>query len=160
MNRREFLQASAAGLTPIILGSKSVSAEELAKTLPNKNPINKKAGRPNVVVIVSDDHRWDVMSCMGNPYIKTPNLDRLANEGIVFNNAFACSGVCSPSRGSILGQRLGHGHCPDHSHPRLLPQPHLGVLRSRLQLVDQREDLLKLGHQSACGVICPHDCSA
>lgn len=58
--------------------------------------------RPNVVVICSDDHRADLMSCRGHPHIPTPHLDRLANEGAVFENAFATTGVCSPSRGGIL----------------------------------------------------------
>lgn len=64
--------------------------------------------RPNVVVIVSDDHRWDLMSCQEHPIVKTPNLDRLASEGVMFRNAFATSGVCSPSRGSILTGKYAH----------------------------------------------------
>ncbi len=66
------------------------------------------ANRPNVVVIVSDDHRADLMGCMGHPIIKTPNMDRLASEGLLFENAFATSGVCSPSRGSILTGKYSH----------------------------------------------------
>ncbi|QHI69794.1 sulfatase-like hydrolase/transferase [Tichowtungia aerotolerans] len=57
--------------------------------------------RPNVVFILSDDHRYDLMSFMGNPYIKTPNIDRLAGDGIVFQNAFCASPLCTPSRASF-----------------------------------------------------------
>ncbi len=57
--------------------------------------------RPNVVFILSDDHRHDLMGFMGNPYIKTPNLDRLAGEGAVFQNAFCASPLCTPSRASF-----------------------------------------------------------
>jgi arylsulfatase A-like enzyme len=64
--------------------------------------------RPNIVVVVSDDHRWNLMGCNGDPYIKTPNMDRLAREGVNFVNAFATSGVCSPSRGSILTGKYSH----------------------------------------------------
>jgi arylsulfatase A-like enzyme len=64
--------------------------------------------RPNVIVIVSDDHRWDVAGYNGNEYIPTPHLDRLAGEGVNFVNAFATSGVCSPSRASILTGKYSH----------------------------------------------------
>ena len=43
--------------------------------------------RPNIIFILTDDHRWDALSCMGHPFIKTPNLDRIAEEGILFENA-------------------------------------------------------------------------
>lgn len=66
------------------------------------------AERPNIVILVSDDHRWDVMGCAGNPYIDTPNLDRVAGEGVRFSNSFATSGVCSPSRATILTGRYAH----------------------------------------------------
>jgi len=64
--------------------------------------------RPNIVVIVSDDHRWDLMGCMGNPYMNTPQFDRLAREGCLFENAFTVCGVCSPSRASILTGQYSH----------------------------------------------------
>lgn len=64
--------------------------------------------RPNVVVIVSDDHRWNLMGCNGSPYLTTPHMDRLAREGVNFVNAFATSGVCSPSRASILTGKYCH----------------------------------------------------
>lgn len=60
---------------------------------------------PNVVVILADDHRYDWMGHKGKAFMKTPHLDELAAEGISFANAFACSGVCSPSRASILTGR-------------------------------------------------------
>ena len=55
-------------------------------------------GRPNVVFILTDDHRWDALSAMGHPFLQTPHLDRLANEGILFENAFVTTSLCSPSR--------------------------------------------------------------
>lgn len=66
------------------------------------------AQKPNVVLIIADDHRADWMGHKGNPFMVTPNLDRLAAEGISFENAFATSGVCSPSRASILTGRYAH----------------------------------------------------
>ncbi|MEM8913774.1 MAG: sulfatase-like hydrolase/transferase, partial [Planctomycetota bacterium] len=44
--------------------------------------------RPNVVFVLTDDQRADAMSCAGHPYLKTPNIDRLAEEGIRFPNHF------------------------------------------------------------------------
>lgn len=64
--------------------------------------------RPNIVLIISDDHRADWMGHTGHPHMVTPHLDRLAAQGISFPNAFVTSGVCSPSRASILTGRYAH----------------------------------------------------
>jgi arylsulfatase A-like enzyme len=58
--------------------------------------------RPNIIVIVTDDQRWDALGCSGNPVIQTPNLDRLAEAGIRFTNTFATSPICAASRASIF----------------------------------------------------------
>jgi len=56
----------------------------------------------NVIVIVPDDHARRSMGAYGNPDVITPNLDRIANQGIRFDNAYAAAPVCSPSRGAML----------------------------------------------------------
>ena len=57
----------------------------------------------NIIFILSDDHRYDFMGFTGKvPGLKTPNLDRMANEGAHFQNAFVSTALCSPSRASIL----------------------------------------------------------
>jgi len=66
--------------------------------------------RPNIVFVLCDDLRWDCMSCAGHPYLKTPNIDRLANEGVRFANAFCTTSLCSPSRASILSGLYAHTH--------------------------------------------------
>lgn len=66
--------------------------------------------RPNVLFIIMDDMRWDLMRCAGHPFIKTPNLDRLATEGARFTNAFVCLSLCSPSRASFLTGLYPHIH--------------------------------------------------
>jgi arylsulfatase A-like enzyme len=68
------------------------------------------AERPNVLVILTDDQRWDALSCAGNPHLKTPHIDRLANEGLHFRNAFCTTSLCSPSRASILSGLYAHTH--------------------------------------------------
>ncbi len=56
----------------------------------------------NVLFIISDQHRYDHMSCSGNRILKTPNLDRLANEGVRFTNAFCTHPMCMPNRATLL----------------------------------------------------------
>ena len=68
------------------------------------------AARPNVVMILIDDLRWDELGCMGHPYVKTPAVDRLAKEGILFENAFTVAPLCSPSRASFLTAKYPHQH--------------------------------------------------
>jgi len=58
--------------------------------------------RPNFVFILIDDMRWDVMSCAGHPFVRTPNIDRIAAGGVRFGNAFVTTSLCSPSRASFL----------------------------------------------------------
>ena len=65
--------------------------------------MNKK--RPNVIVFMSDQQRYDTLGCTGNPVIQTPNLDRLAQEGIRFDRSYASSPVCMPSRAAVLTGR-------------------------------------------------------
>lgn len=74
--------------------------------------------RPNVVLVLCDDHRWDAMSMMGHPFLKTPHMDRLAREGVHFENAFVTTSLCSPSRASILTGLFAHNHgVVDNYHP-------------------------------------------
>ena len=64
--------------------------------------------RPNIVFILVDDLRWDELGCAGHPYIKTPNIDRIAREGAMFRNAFMTTPLCSPSRASFLTGQYAH----------------------------------------------------
>ena len=66
--------------------------------------------RPNVLFILCDDIRWDAMGCAGHPNLKTPNIDRIANEGVRFRNSFCTTSLCSPSRASILSGVYAHNH--------------------------------------------------
>jgi len=63
---------------------------------------------PNIVFILVDDMRWDDFAAGGHPFIETPNMDRLAREGIRFLNAFATTPLCSPSRASLLTGQYAH----------------------------------------------------
>ena len=59
----------------------------------------------NVLWICTDQQRYDTLGCYGNPFVKTPNLDRLAQMGVRFQNAYSQSPVCAPSRASFLTGR-------------------------------------------------------
>ncbi len=74
-----------------------------------------QSARPNIVFILTDDQRWDAMSCAGHPFIKTPNLDRIAREGVLFRNAFVTTPLCSPSRASFLTGQYSHQHGVTHN---------------------------------------------
>ena len=65
---------------------------------------------PNIIYIFSDQHRYDAMGCAGNPVIQTPNLDRMANEGVRFSRAYCQSPVCQPSRASVISGLYTHQH--------------------------------------------------
>jgi arylsulfatase A-like enzyme len=64
--------------------------------------------RPNFIVIVTDDHAKNAVSAFGSKMINTPNIDRIANEGIKFNNAFVTNALCGPSRAVILTGKYSH----------------------------------------------------
>ncbi len=66
--------------------------------------------RPNVVFMLTDDQRWDELGCEGHPFLKTPNLDRIAAEGARFANMFVTTSLCSPSRASFLSGLYAHSH--------------------------------------------------
>ena len=61
-----------------------------------------KQSRPNIIFIMSDDHAYQAISAYGSKLIQTPNIDRLANEGIRFTNACVTNSICAPSRATIL----------------------------------------------------------
>ena len=65
----------------------------------NKEPQGRK---PNVVVILADDLGWKDTACYGSTYFETPNIDRLASQGIRFTEGYAANPLCSPTRSSIL----------------------------------------------------------
>ncbi|MFM8252996.1 MAG: sulfatase [Planctomycetota bacterium] len=68
------------------------------------------APRPNVLFILCDDLRPDALSCYGSRHVKTPQIDRVAREGVRFANAFCTTSLCSPSRASILSGLYAHVH--------------------------------------------------
>ncbi len=68
----------------------------------------KKLGPPNILFIMSDDHAYQAISAYSDNLIKTPNIDRIANDGMLFTNACVTNSICAPSRAVILSGKHSH----------------------------------------------------
>ncbi|MBN1507200.1 MAG: sulfatase-like hydrolase/transferase [Sedimentisphaerales bacterium] len=99
MTRRDFVKTCATGVSALA-----------ATSLVTQRSMATESKKPNVVLIVSDDHGRGDLGCYGNTAIKTPNLDALAAEGVRFNNAFCTTASCSPSRSVILSGLYNHAN--------------------------------------------------
>ena len=64
--------------------------------------MSEQTARPNILWICTDQQRYDTIGALGNPYIRTPNVDRLVAEGVAFTQTFCQSPICTPSRASFL----------------------------------------------------------
>jgi len=93
--RREFLKSAGMGVAGLTLGSGLSFAD-------------KKGNRPNIIFIMTDDHAAQAVSAYGSKINRTPNIDRLAGEGIRFKNAFCTNSLCAPSRATILTGKYSH----------------------------------------------------
>ncbi|MFN8252790.1 MAG: sulfatase [Ferruginibacter sp.] len=71
-------------------------------------PLALIAQRPNIVLIVSDDHAYQTISAYGSKLTHTPNIDRIAKEGAIFNKAYVTNSICGPSRAVILTGKYSH----------------------------------------------------
>ena len=90
----------------------------------------------NVLVLMCDHHRFDALSCMGNPLAHTPNLDRLARQSVRFDQCFTQAPVCSPARHSLATGRYPHAHgviTNDH-----MPTPGMVTIAHALQPLGYR----------------------
>lgn len=74
------------------------------------SPLHAQSDRPHLIIMMTDDQRADALSCAGNQVLKTPNLDRLAKEGIRFRNMFVTNALCAPSRATLLTGLYSHSH--------------------------------------------------
>lgn len=71
-------------------------------------PKEQQPKRPNIVFIMSDDHAYQAISAYSDKLIKTPHIDRIASEGILFTNACVANSICAPSRATILTGKHSH----------------------------------------------------
>jgi len=101
VNRRGFL-------TAITIASPSLLQEA-------RERVSENHKRLNIIFVLADDLGWGDLACYGHPSIKTPHLDWLAREGILFTQCYSASPVCSPSRAALMAGRFPaglriHGH--------------------------------------------------
>jgi arylsulfatase A-like enzyme len=91
-------------------------------------------GRPNIIFLLTDDQRWDALGAAGDSVIHTPNLDRLASQGIIFENAFVTTSICATSRASIITGQYARRHGVWDFQTSLssaqLTESYLGILRA------------------------------
>jgi arylsulfatase A-like enzyme len=95
ISRRDVLKLGAGALGGVALSTQAAHAGGI----PGPRPTPK---RPNIIHIMGDGIQPGEMSVAGNPIIRTPNMDRIANEGMRFQNCFVTNALCAPSRGVIL----------------------------------------------------------
>ncbi|MFW5773973.1 MAG: sulfatase [Tangfeifania sp.] len=82
------------------------------------NEKKTETDRPNIIFIMSDDHAYQAISAYDDNLIETPNIDRIADEGILFTNASVTNSICAPSRATILTGKHAHIHGKiDNIHP-------------------------------------------
>lgn len=98
IGRRQFLSATVLGAAVWSCGRSSDA------------PQTPSPKRPNILFLFPDQMRGMAMGCMGDPDVKTPNLDKLAAEGLLFRNTFANTPVCCPARAIILTGKYAHAN--------------------------------------------------
>ncbi|MFD5620613.1 sulfatase-like hydrolase/transferase [Streptomyces yangpuensis] len=111
LSRRAFTGAVgvAAAATAAGLGAAPAQAAETPSAGPADREFRASRGRPsrrpNILFILGDDLGWADLSAYGSPHIRTPNLDRLARQGVRFTDAYSGSATCSPTRFSLYTGR-------------------------------------------------------
>ena len=115
MNRRDFMRSVVGGVTTLpFLGTHCM-----------RKPL---VGKPNIIFILADDLGYGDLSCYGQTHFQTPNIDRLAAEGMKFTDHYSGSTVCAPSRSSLM-TGLHTGHTYIRGNKAVQPEGHLpGVL--------------------------------
>ncbi len=73
--------------------------------------------KPNIVYIMTDDQRWDTFGCYGRPEFQTTNIDKLAKEGVIFDNVYYAVGICAPSRATVMTGRYFASHRSGFTYP-------------------------------------------
>ena len=93
MDRRQFLKVSGLSAGTLLFG---------------QNILAQGQARPNILLIMTDQQTATAMSCVGNPYVKTPNADRIAAAGVLFEKAYATSPLCKPFRTAMVTGKMPH----------------------------------------------------
>jgi len=97
MTRRDALRAAGLGLVSLSIPGRATGAGALGESAAPK--------RPNIIIALCDDLGYGDLACYGHPHIQSPNLDRLATEGVRLTDCYATAPVCSPARAGMLTGR-------------------------------------------------------
>jgi arylsulfatase A-like enzyme len=108
------------------------------------SPLLAQSKRPNLVLILADDLGYGDLSCYGHPTIRTPNLDRMAAEGVRFTQYYSANPLCSPSRASLMTGRL---HVRTGVNRVLFPDSKGGLPESEITIA---QALKPLGYATCC----------
>ncbi len=128
MNRRDFLKAMGFGAASLAVPGCVDGFEQLTAK-------SQAYNKPNIIFILIDDMGWTDVACYGSKFHETPNIDRLARQGMRFTDAYAACPVCSPTRASILaGQYPARVGITDFIPGHQRPWEKLKVPQNRLQL--------------------------
>ncbi len=134
IDRRDFLRVVGAGVASVAMPSFLLARQQ--------------AKRPNFVIIYADDLGYGDLGCFGHPTIRTPNLDRMAAEGVKLTQFYSAASICTPSRAALLTGRLPirNGMCSD-KRGVLFPNSGGGIPASEITIAEM---LQKSGYTSAC----------
>ncbi|MHC4620752.1 MAG: sulfatase-like hydrolase/transferase [Planctomycetota bacterium] len=138
LHRRDFLKAMGLGAAAMTLPGCMRSQKSA--------PARRLASRPNILILMTDQQRYDSLGCYGSEVVKTPNLDRLAAEGALFEACYSPCPVCTPSRaGMWTGMPMpGHGVYKLHD---ILPDEQV-LFSKRLQMLGYETALVGKLHVS------------
>lgn len=134
MNQYRKTNTSEIGIYLLLLSNLFACSTKLEET-------DVRPDRPNIVFILVDDLGWSDTGFMGNPIYETPNLDKLASEGVVFTNAYAPAANCAPSRASIISGKntprhgiytVGSSERGKSKDRKLIPTPNTTTLADSL----------------------------
>ena len=132
MHRRRFLQLTGIGAAAAVTGAARSVAQD------------GRAGRPNLIVVFTDDMGYGDLSCYGHPTIRTPNLDRMAAEGVRLTSFYAAAPFCTPSRVALL---TGRYPVRTGQYGNLGPNSKGGLSTNEVTMADA---LKELGYRTMC----------
>ena len=142
VTRRDFLKTIGLGAAALVIpGCTNTSAKSAFA------PTNEiKGNQPNILILMTDQQRFDSLSCYGCTAINTPNLDRLAKEGALFENCYSPCPICTPTRASMWTGKPVSGHGVYKLHD-ILPDDQI-LVSKRLQDVGYETSLVGKLHVS------------
>ncbi|MDD4873274.1 MAG: sulfatase-like hydrolase/transferase, partial [Kiritimatiellae bacterium] len=136
MKRRDFVKITGMGLSMAIM-------PEFLNAVITSSSVRSK---PNIIFILADDMAHGDLGCFGQKKIKTPNIDRMAREGIRFTQLYTGTSVCAPSRASLM-TGLNMGHCPIRANREIKPE---GQMPLPGDVPTVAEVLKSAGYATAC----------